>query len=221
MAVKLSLKYKVQQNEIGGKVLSDKRYRAVVFAVLGLILNLAYAFYNGILGLINGSVWFVASCVYYLILSGMRFSAVRKRSIKREYSVMRLCGVMLIIMSIVLAGINYISLSQNTASRYGEITMITIATYTFTKLILAIVRATKAKHDKSPIMSVIRVIGYSEVAVSVLTMQRSMLKSFGEAEETSSHILNACTGAGVCVFILILGITMMKRGISNGKIKNG
>ncbi len=224
MSVKLSLKYKIQKNEVGGKLISDRRYRTVAFAVFSLIFNLLYALYNGVLGIVSGSVWFVFSCFYYLILCGMRFSAVvneKKDKVKKEYAVMRLCGALIIVMSLVLSAINYISMAQNVTLRYDEITMITIATYTFTKLIFAIVRAVKSKRDLSPIMSVIRNIGYCEVAVSVLTMQRSMLKSFGEVEKSSEIILNSFTGAAAFVFILILGIIMMKRGLSNGKIKNG
>ena len=62
--------------------------------------------------------------------------------------------------------------------RYDSILMITIATYTFYKITMAVVRAVKQRHDPSPLLAAIRSIGYAEVAASVLTMQRSMLVSF-------------------------------------------
>lgn len=57
----------------------------------------------------------------------------------------------------------------------------------------------------------IRTIGYADVAVSVLTLQRSMLASFGEMEEIKAHTMNALTGAVVCLFVFLLGIGLMYR----------
>ncbi len=46
---------------------------------------------------------------------------------------MRLSGILLILLSFVLSGVIYISISQNIAVKYDEILMITIAAYTFFK----------------------------------------------------------------------------------------
>ena len=76
MSVRGKVKQRIEKNEIGNKVVNDRRYRTVTFAIFSLIFNLLYAFYNGALGLINGSVWLLAACFYYLLLGAMRFSAV-------------------------------------------------------------------------------------------------------------------------------------------------
>ncbi len=201
----------------------DTHCRTVTFAVIGLTLNLLYAFYHGILGALTHSVWFGSMLAYYVILSVMRFFAVlidSKNNIEKEYRVMRCNGILLVFLSIILTGITYISLSQNIANKYGEIVMITIATYTFYKITMAIIKAVKHRKDPSPVLFVIRCISYAEVSVSLFTMQKSMLVSFGEMNSSNVHILNVLTGAGVCFFILSLGIIMIKKGVeNNGKIK--
>ncbi len=93
--------------------------------------------------------------------------------------------------------------------RYDSILMITIATYTFYKITMAVVRAVKQRHDPSPLLAAIRSIGYAEVAASVLTMQRSMLVSFEGMAEEKIHLMNSLTGAVVCLFVLVLGIAMI------------
>ena len=113
----------------------------------------------------------------------------------------------------VLAGVIYISLSQNIASKYGEIVMITIATYTFYKITMMIIRAVKQRKNPSPLLSVIRNIGYAEVAASVLTLQRSMLVSFGEMDIADIRLMNIWTGSVVWLFVLLLGMIMIIRGI--------
>ena len=115
-----------------------------------------------------------------------------------------------------MAAVNYISLSQNITAKYGEITMITIAAYTFYKITMAVIRAVRQRKNPSPLLAVIRTISYAEVAASVLTLQRSMLVSFGAIDSAKVRLMNALTGAGICLFVLMLGIFMTIRGIKKG-----
>ncbi len=197
---------------------SRAQERAISFAVLSLICNLLYAFYHGALGLQNSSVWFGSLCLYYLLLAIMRFVAVFTR--RREGLALSFTGSMLAVLSMVLGGILYVSLAQNTASSYGTIPMLTIATYTFTKLTLAIITAIRQRRDSSPTHAMIRTIRYAQVAVSILTMQQSMLLSFGDGGEGLA--LNVVTGLAVCLFTLFLGITLIKKSRKekqNGKVQ--
>ena len=197
----------------GARLIDDKRYRVIAKAVFALIFNLLFAFYNGILGILSSSIIFAASAIYYFLLSSMRFSAVlldRKGKKQNDGLTASIIGVMLIILSVIFHIMVIVSMKNKTAEIYGTITMITIATFTFTKITMAIITAVKHKGDNSKLYKAINAIRYSEVAVSLLTMQQSMLVSFEGADETASVILNACTGAGVCFFILILGIITLK-----------
>lgn len=205
-----------QKTKIGNRLMNEQRYRVILAATFGFFFNLLYAIYNGILGVLNQSLWFATMCAYYIILGTMRFSAIlceRKNndtvSIQTEFFVMKFSGIMLTVLSAVLTGVIYISISQNIAAKYDEIIMITIATYTFWKIAMAIIRAVKQRNNPLPLPATIRSIGYAEVAVSILTLQRSMLVSFGSMNDADKHILNVATGAAVCLFVLGLGITLL------------
>lgn len=95
--------------------------------------------------------------------------------------------------------------------------MITIATYTFTKITMAIIRALKQRKNPSMLLAVIRSIGYADVAASVMTLQRSMFASFGNLTGEKAHTMNILTGAAVCFFILILGIMLIIKCLKNEK----
>ena len=147
----------LNQTETGKKLVSSQRYRIMLSATVGFALNLLYAIYHLVLGVLNLSFWFIAMCAFYGILATMRFSAVlcersrqKSPSNDTELFVMKLSGVLLVILSIVLATVSYISLSQNIAAKHGEIIMITIATYTFYKIAMAIVKAVKQHKNPSP-----------------------------------------------------------------------
>ena len=60
-----------------------------------------------------------------------------------------------------------------------------------------------------------------EAAASVLTLQRSMLVSFGAMNARERDLMDLLTGAAVCLFILILGVLMMIQGIKKGIVKDG
>ncbi len=205
----------LSRTKTGEKLVSSRRYRVILSAAVAFMFNLLYALYNCVLGVLNLSLWFIAMCAFYGILATMRFSAVlcernqhRSPSDDTEIFVMKLSGILLFTLGVVLAAVNYISLSQNIAVKYGEITMITIAAYTFTKITMAIVRAVKQRRDPSPLLRTIRNIGYADVSASILTLQRSMLVSFEGMDDRQARLMNSLTGAAVCLFVLMLGLSM-------------
>lgn len=212
------------KTQIGKEISRNPRFRIILSAIIGFTFNLFYALYHCILGIINLSLWFIAMCAFYAILAIMRFSAVLcayraypKVLVSTEYFVMKLSGILLIPLSFVLTMVIYISLSQNIAIKYDTIIMITIATYTFYKMTRTIISAIKQQGSPSPLLAVIRHISYAEAAASILTLQRSMLVSFGSMPKETRQLMDILTGAAVCLFILLLGISMTVKGTEKGE----
>lgn len=213
------------------RILGNQRDRVILSAAMGFVLNLAYALYHGVLGIRFGSLWFLLLGAYYILLSVMRFSAVlydRRR--KRDPSLSErflapFLGTMLILLSVILAFSVYLSFRYDVAIQHQEIMMITIATYTFYKITLAVVNAVKAHKQKSPLLAAIRNIGCADAAASLLTLQRSMLVSFAGMSSQEIGMMNALTGAGVCILTAALGGCMILKkenwygGIQAGKSK--
>lgn len=202
-------------------VIWDRERRPIFTAAVSFLLNLLYALYNGALGITSQSIWFVTMCAYYAILAAMRFFAVlySRKGGGEDPFIARLVGLLLILLSAVLACVIYLSLSQSIAARYGTIVMITVATYTFTKITMAVIRAVKARKDPSRLLAAIRCIGYAEVAASVFTMQKSMLVSFEGMSERGARLMNIATGSAVWMIVLALGLIMLRKaGKENGGV---
>ena len=206
------------KTKTGEKIISNQRYRMILSAAIAFVFNLLYALYYCVLGVINLSLWFITMCAFYGILATVRFSAVlceRKKqdvvSYDTEKFVMKLSGILLTVLSILLAVMNYLSLSQSIAVKYGEIIMITIATYTFYKITMAVIRNARQRQNPSLLLRTLRSISYAEIAASVLTLQRSMLVSFGTMGSRQIYLMNAITGAVVCLFVWILGLSMIEK----------
>ena len=206
----------IEKTRTGKEIIANQRYRIVLSAAAGFAFNLLYALYHGVVGIMNLSLWFLTMCAFYGILATTRFAAILCERKNKEIPcdgmekfVMKLSGILLTVLSFILAAVNYISMSQNIAAKHSEIIMITIAAYTFYKIIFAIIRAIKQHKNPSALLKTIRGIRYAEAAASVLTLQRSMLVSFGEMDATQIGLMNALTGAGACLFVLALGISMI------------
>ena len=75
----------------------------------------------------------------------MQLSVIGRYISRHRIFCYEISGILLMMLSLILIAIIYISMSQNIVTKYNEITMITIATYTFTKITTAIVKAVKQK----------------------------------------------------------------------------
>lgn len=208
----------ISRTKTGKKLVASQRYRIILSAAVSFVFNLLYAVYHCVLGILNLSFWFIAMCAFDGILATMRFCVVlcernhqKSPADDMERFVMKFSGALLLVLGAVLAAVNYISLSQNIAAKHEEIIMITIATYTFCKITVTIVKAVKQHKNPSLLFRTIRNISYAEVSASILTLQRSMLVSFGSMNSEQVRMMNAMTGAAVCLFVLILGLSMLKK----------
>jgi len=187
-----------------------KQNRTLKVALGSFLANLAYALYNGYIGLANGSWWFVTACAYYTVLSVMRFAVLKTANRGKDGRwVMRFTGGMFLFLAIVLAGTAYLAVEVEEGIRHGEIVMITMAAYAFTKITLAIIKLVKAGRLNAPVIKTLRSISLADGLVSIFSLQRSMLVSFEGMSAGGIQLMNLLTGTGVYLIVAILGIDLI------------
>ena len=178
-------------------------------AFLSLLLNMAFCAYHIVFGLMSKSWWLFTVGVYYVILSTTRFVVLRTKKEKR--STAKFVGIMLMVLSLPLSGTAILSFLKDRGTVFHEIVMIAIAVYAFTKITLATVNFIKARKSTSPRLITLRNISLATAFVSILSLQRSMLVSFGEMPENSIRIMNLLTGFAVCLIVFLLGLNLVGR----------
>ena len=181
---------------------------------LRLALNISYAFGNCVIGFFVRSWWFITLGAYYSVLSLTRFSVLnisRKANGDRSVEVAseKVSGILLILLSVCLIGVNILSAVTERGKDLHEIVMIAVATYTFTKIIAAIVGMAKAKNIDSPVVKTLRNISLADACVSIYSMQRSMLVSFPGMDAPTIKLFNILTGSAVYMTVLLLGINLI------------
>lgn len=210
----------IKKNPLEERFLADYTFRTILTTLPAFLINVAYTVYNGVIGIMNQSVWFITMAVYYSLLGIMRYRAVstgrkisrlddREQIRKKELSVIKTDGILLLVLNLALSGVVLLTIAQDTAKRYSEIMVISIAAYTFYKITMAVVNMVKVRKRKSPILITIRNIGAADALVSMLTLQAAMFASFQDKNSLNTNQMNAITGLSVCILISILGISMI------------
>ena len=210
----------IKRNPLGEKFFDDYTFRIILSTMPTFIINVAYTVYNGVLGVMHQSEWFITMAVYYSLLGIMRYHAVHTGRIisrmedqslikKKELSVIKTEGILLLLLNLALSGVVLLTIVQDTAKRYSEIMVITIAAYTFYKIITSVINMIKVRKLQSPILITIRNISVADALVSVLTLQMAMLASFQGRSTLNINQMNAMTGMAACILISLLGISMI------------
>lgn len=211
------IKPAIAANPYTNKVTTDYRWRTILFAVPGMVSNIIFALFNGVIGIASRSAWFGTLAAYYILLSVMRVGVVRQEReiavikdkeehMSRELSVYRRNSILFIFMAVVLAGAVILLLNAQGGKNYPGLTIYAVATYTFYKIIMSTIQVIKVGKRKSPILSITRRIGYIDACVSILTLQTAMFASFADGEEGLIKCMNGMTGAVLCLMVLGLGI---------------
>ena len=188
-------------------------------AVLSTCWNFAYAAFNGSLGVIHHSYWFITLCAFYAALGFMRLSVVTLGRNKRrtELSTMRHNGMAMSGLSIILIGIMLLTIREHHNPIRSKIVMITIAVYTFTVVGWTIRNTVKAHREKSVQMITLRNISFASAIASILSLERGMLGTFGDEDEKFVRIMEASSGAVAFILLVGLGIGMILYATNNQK----
>ncbi|MGL6198877.1 MAG: hypothetical protein ACRC3H_08080 [Lachnospiraceae bacterium] len=215
--IKEIIKPQIVENPYTNRIVTDYRLRTVIFAVPGVASNVIFAVFNGVIGILSHSAWFGTLAAYYILLSIMRIGAVnqerkisrigqRRKRMKREIAVYLKDSILFIVMAGVLGGMVILMELSIGGKTYPGFTIYAAAAYAFYKIIISTIHIIKAGKRQSPLIMIIRKIGYMDACVSILTLQTAMLATFGNHQKELEKMLNGITGAAVCLIVLGMGI---------------
>lgn len=197
------------------RYIKEDLFRAEAALYQGFVINILYAGIKMFSGILYSSVWFVTLAVYYILLAVMRASLLHyvRRSDKSkasEWRRYRLCGIILLLMNIALAGIVILVVHQNSGFEYPGMLIYVMAMYAFYATITAVRNVVKFRRYGSPVMSAAKVINLTAALVSMLSLETAMLTQFGAADDPMfRQIMTASTGAGISVIVLGMAVFMI------------
>ena len=133
---------------------------------------------------------------------------------RRELNRYRACGWTFLAMNLALSLIVFFMVYWNRTFKHHMITAIAMAAYTFTAFAVAIVNAVKYRKYNSPAFSASKMISLAAALVSILTLESTMLTTFGDETMTALERkwLLGATGGAISALILTLAVYMITTG---------
>lgn len=210
-----SQKYPFTQKFVG-----SYDFRTIIYATFKFIVNVGYAVFNGVYGIIFRSPWYIALFVYHLVLSVARGSMVARSRItnRRQYTdaereaerlkIYRAAGILLLVFTVALNGMLF-QMNKNAENGfvYGGMLIFVVAGFTVYKVAMGVYNLVKAHGSDDYVTRAVRNINFAETLVSVLTLQSALTAEFSENgfSEWSGVVL----GSLICAATAFMGIYMI------------
>lgn len=224
---KAEIKNKMARYEFTNSIITNYSFRTVFISLVTLVINVAFAVFNLVLGIIISSSFYIIMSSYYLFLSIAKYMIYRgsKKTLKlktekdkmiKNYKTYRSTGIFLIFMELVFIASIVQTLSGGKEIRYGVIITISFAAFTFTKLGLALYNVFKAKRTNNLIVQAFRNISLTDALATLMSMQVTLVTVYSPDEIDMFTPMNIVTGASIVIIGLSIGILMI--GKANRKI---
>jgi len=205
-----------QKNQFLQQYISDLGLRIRLSLLTLFSSNSLYALVLLVLGFVHRDAWSFALSGYYCLLALMRFFLLRKsrtelgENLLDEYRRFRLCGIVLLLMSLALGRIVLLMAQRNRAVEHPVIVSVLMAAYAFVIFINAMIHLLRCRRSKSPVIQAAKLLSFVTALVSALSVQTVMIGSFGKGNTSAyNRMLILLNGALVCGIVLLLALRMI------------
>ena len=197
------------------KIKENTEFRIKLFLFISLIFNFGYAVFLFVVSQVYFSKWFFMMSIYYALLSTARififFETNHKNPLRKKILIMRACGYFLLLLNVVVSVMVFLLIYTVPYARYHEIIVITLATYTFSALTIAIVNIVRYLKKNNHVYSCVKVVSLISASVSMLTLTNTMLATFGSENELLRSIILPILSGVIAIFIIVCAILMIKK----------
>ena len=209
------------ENKYARRWQDDTRLRVNVSLYGSLAWNALYGLFQLWLGFYHHTFWFYSLGAYYICLGVMRFFLLLHtrryapgEKMQTELVKYRACGWVFLLMNLALALIIFFMVYWNRTFEHHMITAIAMAAYTFTAFTVALVNVVKYRKYNSPVFSASKAISLAAALVSMLTLESTMLTTFGDGTMTATtqKWMLGATGGAISVLIVATAIYMIVVG---------
>lgn len=207
------------------RIKKDFEYRSYITSTVSFFASLAFAGYNIFLGAAYETVWNISIAVYYLLLVGVRaFVGIKEIKFKksgltdeekeeRRKNVFLAQSVMLFLIDAALMGPITIMALQRKSVDYSTIPAISIAAYTVFKIVTSSISYVKTRKMTNLGLRSFKNLNFIDALVSVLTLQYTLLMTFGDGITGEMLTLCAITSFGVWALLIAISVVNLIQAV--------
>ena len=193
--------------------------------IVSAVVALAFAVYNGYLGIAHEYVFGASIAVYFAVLSAIYFMLVdgemlsdkvgaRQNTHVRKYIT---ATALLLAVDVLLVGPIALMVLQRRQFNLGMIAAITVATYATYKVSSAVVNYVKTRKNFDVRTVSVRSVNLVDALVSLLTLQNTLIVANGSSAEQSMFVLTSWTSLALYVAIVTVSVMGFRRCLSASK----
>ena len=197
----------------------NETLRAGAGGAWSVLYDLAYAAFVLVTGLHYDSLWAVAVAAYHVAIAGLGLSLAlglrRARVLAddarcvHDLRLVRRCGVLLAIMALVLAWVMGIMVAHGQAWVYDKVVVITLATFTFVSLAMAIVSIVRVRRVERTSLVASRSVALSKALVQLFFLETTMIAVFGPDAQQFRLVMEGVTGAVVFALVVAVAVALV------------
>ena len=207
------------------RIKKDIDFRIKLFLCISFLFNVSYSIFLLIVGNVYSSKWFLVMSAYYGLLSAVRLFILiqtkTEKNLRSKILSMQTSGFFVLLINLVVSTMMFILSNNKNFVVYHEITVIALATYSFSALTVAIISSIKHLKQNNYLYSCTKLISLISASVSMVTLTNTMLSTFGKDNLSLRSIVLPHFSGVVAIFIIVCAILMIcKANLDLGKIRN-
>jgi len=216
------IKIGLYKNKYSNIYLSEAEVRAKTSLYVGNGVNVLYSVVHLVTGILYSSVWSYALAGYYVVLSLIRSSLVRKDRVRltidnnKERRLYELksgcsCGRLLFLLNMAVSVLVVQMIWKNQYYDYPGFMVYAHAAYAFYSFIMTLISMIKQRKLEQPIYSAAKVVSMSCALMSILALQTALLMQFGDGQTEFIQFMNSLTGFAVCFNIFAMAVWLVHK----------
>ena len=196
----------------------EKKDRTMFLLIITTIVNILIAIIKFVYAFYLPSLWFFINACFLTVLIIARFFSLKdygKRKYEKDIEVRKEIGyknyinngVLLIILGIMYFFVSVYMYYKGSNTTMHEYLTYLVALNAFWSICWAIRGIIKYKRNTSPILRAVKMTNFANALTSIVLTQVVLLDTY--AKEYDLTQVNAYTGMGVSLIIIIIGLTMI------------
>ena len=213
------------------RFLTDAEVRAQTLLYPSLAFNLLYGGFKLAMGVYYQSWWMIGAGSYYAILASMRFALLRNflsrkanESTEADWRLYHRTALQLLVLTLAMSGLIVQTIWLNRAYNYPGVLIYAFALYAFIKIGVAAPSLIRHRNGENRVLAASRCLSFACAPMAILSLQTALINRFSDSEGFA-RTTNALTGAAVCLLMLGMCTSMLRRSKAHrqglGGVKNG
>ena len=161
----------------------DYAFKTYISSFVAFLIGLCFILYNGIIGVVQRSLWHGSICIYYmsmalirgLIVNSQRDPKARDYGCRRRKRVILITHILMFFMDFTLIGPIWAMVDGTRVYDWGLIPAISIAAYTCYRITMCIRNYSKAAKTEDSLLRELRTVYLMDALFAVIVLQNTLI----------------------------------------------